>query len=106
MDFKAANCATYHDIVRYCHEKGRKRHVQPWLGKSTHAASNSCATRSSNGLGGQLSDGFVRTPNGPVIIDVEDIASLPMQSLWHGMNAHPWQGRRLAWTAGFSFCAL
>ena len=38
-----------------------------------------------------LSDGFVRTPNGPVI-DVEDIASLPMLALWQGMNAHPWQG--------------
>ena len=38
-----------------------------------------------------LSDGFAATPAGPVI-DVEQIVSRPMLSLWRGMNAHPWQG--------------
>ena len=92
-DFKAANCATYHDIVRYCHERAvsamftlgsEKKHAPQRVRQLRDQVPKQFWVIN-------LSDGFVRTPDGPVI-DVEDIASKPMLSLWRGMNAHPWQG--------------
>lgn len=93
VDFKAANCATYHDIVRYCHEKAVSAMFS--LGSEKKYAPQRIKQLRDKVVKQfwvvNLSDGFVRTPNGPVI-DVEDIASLPMKALWQGMNAHPWQG--------------
>lgn len=93
VDFKAANCATYHDIGRYCHERAVSAMFS--LG-----AAKAYAPQRVKQLRDKvpkqfwvvnLSDGFRVTPPGPVI-DVEDIASRPMLALWRGMNTWPWQG--------------
>ncbi|MBE6441791.1 MAG: phosphoenolpyruvate synthase [Desulfovibrio desulfuricans] len=93
VDFKAANCATYHDIVRYCHERAVSAMFS--LGSEKKHAPRRVKQLRDQVLKQfwvvNLSDGFVKTPAGPVI-DVEDIASRPMLALWRGMNAHPWQG--------------
>ena len=92
-EFKAVNCQTYHDIARYCHERAVSAMFS--LGAEKKYAPQRVKQLRDKVVKQfwvvNLSDGFVRTPNGPVI-DVEDIASLPMQALWQGMNAHPWQG--------------
>lgn len=93
VDFKAANCATYHDIGRYCHERAVSAMFS--LGAEKRYAPQRVKQLRDKVVKQfwvvNLSDGFIRTPSGPVI-DVEDIASRPMLALWHGMNAHPWQG--------------
>ncbi|MGE9986416.1 PEP/pyruvate-binding domain-containing protein [Desulfovibrio sp. SGI.169] len=92
-DFRAVNCATYHDIARYCHEKAvsamfalgaEKRHAPQRVKQLRDTVLKQFWVVN-------LSDGFTATPTGPVI-DVERIASRPMLALWRGMNAHPWQG--------------
>lgn len=93
VDFTAANCATYHDIARYCHEKavsamfalGAEKQFAPLRVKQLRDAVLKQFWVVN------LSDGFTRTPPGPVI-DIEQIASCPMRALWRGMNAYPWQG--------------
>lgn len=93
VDFRAANCATYHDIARYCHEKAvsamfalgaEKRHAPQRVKQLRDTVLKQFWVVN-------LSDGFTTTPAGPVI-DVEQIGSRPMLALWRGMNAHPWQG--------------
>lgn len=93
VDFRAANCATYHDIARYCHEKAvsamfalgaEKRHAPQRVKQLRDTVLKQFWVVN-------LSDGFTATPTGPVI-DVGQIASRPMRALWRGMNAHPWQG--------------
>lgn len=93
VDFKAANCATYHDIGRYCHERAVSAMFS--LGAAKAYAPQRVKQLRDKVLKQfwvvNLSDGFRVTPSGPVI-DVEDIASRPMRALWRGMNAWPWQG--------------
>ncbi|MBO4300412.1 MAG: phosphoenolpyruvate synthase, partial [Desulfovibrio sp.] len=93
VDFKAANCATYHDIVRYCHERAvsamftlgsEKKHAPRRVKQLRDRVPKQFWVVN-------LGDGFARTPAGPVI-DVEDITCRPMLAIWRGMNAHPWQG--------------
>lgn len=100
-EFKAAQCHTYHDIARYCHEKavgsmfafGSQHKHAPERVKQLH----------DQGVMKQfwvvnLDDGFCppaspssATRRDPTI-GIERIASVPMQALWRGMNAYPWQG--------------
>lgn len=92
-DFTAANCATYHDIARFCHEKavsamfalGAEKQFAPMRVKQLRDAVLKQFWVVN------LSDGFAVHPSGPVI-DIEQIASFPMRALWRGMNAYPWQG--------------
>lgn len=93
VDFIAANCATYHDIARYCHEKavsamfalGAEKQFAPVRVKQLRD------TVLKQFWVVNLSDGFAANPPGPVI-DIEQITSCPMLALWRGMNAYPWQG--------------
>lgn len=93
VDFRADKCATYHDIVRYCHERAVSAMFS--LGSEKKYAPQRVKQLRDTVLKQfwvvNLSDGFARTPAGPVI-DVQDIASRPMLAIWGGMNAHPWQG--------------
>ena len=93
VDFKAANCQTYHDIARYCHEKAVSAMFT--LGSDKQYAAQRIKQLRDKVLKQfwvvNLNDGFGKVQPGPVI-DVEDITSIPMQAIWHGMNAYPWQG--------------
>ena len=92
-EFKAANCQTYHDIARYCHERAVSAMFS--LGAEKKYAPQRVKQLRDKVLKQfwvvNLSDGFLTVPSGPVI-DIEQIASVPMRALWHGMNAYPWQG--------------
>ena len=91
VDFKAANCQTYHDIARYCHEKAVSAMFT--LGSDKQYAAQRIKQLRDKVLKQfwvvNLNDGFGKVQPGPVI-DVEDITSIPMQAIWRGMNA--WQG--------------
>ncbi|MDR1777828.1 MAG: hypothetical protein LBR31_08405 [Desulfovibrio sp.] len=93
VDFAARNCATYHDIARYCHERAISSMFAVGSGKG-HADKHVKQLR--DGILKQfwvvnLNDGFVVEPKGPVI-DISQITSRPMLPLWRGMNVYPWQG--------------
>ncbi|SCM74724.1 PEP/pyruvate-binding domain-containing protein [Desulfovibrio sp. 86] len=92
-EFKAANCQTYHDIARYCHERAVSAMFS--LGAEKKYAPQRVKQLRDKVLKQfwvvNLSDGFAVTPSGPVI-DIDQIASVPMRALWRGMNAYPWQG--------------
>lgn len=64
VDFKAANCATYHDIVRYCHEKAVSAMFS--LGSEKKYAPQRIKQLRDKVVKQfwvvNLSDGFVRTP--------------------------------------------
>lgn len=95
-EFKARNCSTYHDLMRYCHEKA----VQEMFAYSERqrfpqraARQLVCEVRRQfwvldlddgfSGDGRERDDGFV---------SLEQIRSVPMLALWTGMMAIPWEG--------------
>ncbi len=93
LDFNAVNCRTYHDIGRFCHEKAVSAMFS--LGSAKKCAPQR-VKQLCDGVPKQfwvvnLGDGFSEIPSGP-LIDVSQIASLPLLALWKGMNAEIWQG--------------
>lgn len=99
-DFKAANCHTYHDIARYCHEKAVGSMFA--FGSQHKHAPDRVKQLYDNGVPKQfwvvnLDDGFSTEAAATALrrdptINIEHIHSVPMQALWRGMNAYPWQG--------------
>jgi hypothetical protein len=92
-DFTARNCATYHDIVRYCHKKALSSMFAVGSDKRNAAQH---VKQLKDGVLKQfwvvnLNDGFASVPAGPVV-EITQITSRPMLSLWRGMNVYPWQG--------------
>lgn len=94
VDFRASNCRTYHDITRFCHEKGVKamfsfgknRTIPLYEAKQLHESGNPKQFWVVN-----LQDGFAVEPEDKWI-DISDITSIPMRALWGGMHALPWEG--------------
>ncbi|MBR3664644.1 MAG: phosphoenolpyruvate synthase [Desulfovibrio sp.] len=104
-DFCPENCTSLHDITRFCHEK---------------AVSVLFDMQDTQGarIGKQLKCGaklqywvvdmgraFTRPVDGPVV-DIKEIASLPMLALWQGMVAIRWDGPPSAGAAGFMSVVL
>ena len=93
-DFSAAQCRTYHDIARYCHEKAVS---SMFAFGSDHKNAPLRVKQLQDGALKQfwvvdLDDGFAgHAPHSPVI-PLEHIASRPMRHVWYGMNAYPWEG--------------
>ncbi|MCR5813751.1 MAG: phosphoenolpyruvate synthase [Desulfovibrio sp.] len=103
--FRPENCTTLHDITRFCHEK---------------AVSVLFDMQDTQGarIGKQLKCGaklqywvvdmgraFTRPVEGSVV-DITEIASLPMLALWDGMVAIRWDGPPSAGAAGFMSVVL
>lgn len=100
-EFKAANCHTYHDIARYCHEKAVGSMFA--FGSQHKHAPERVKQLQDQGVMKQfwvvnLDDGFCPPASNDnaarrdPCIGIERIASVPMQALWRGMNAYAWQG--------------
>lgn len=95
-DFKPANCRTLHDVMRYCHERA----VNVMFEFGTHDDYIEAASRQlicdvpKQFWILNLDDGF--SPEGQERKDrcilLEHIVSYPMQMLWEGMQAVPWEG--------------
>lgn len=90
-EFTAEHCVTPYDVAAFCHARA----VEHMLGLAA-SMKGSGIRQVWDGVPKQfwavdLADGFIDGPGGR-IIDVGQIASRPMQSLWHGMNILPWQG--------------
>lgn len=98
--FAPEHCQTLHDITRFCHEKSVQlmfedgSDVNQRMGKQLKA-----------GVKLQywivdMGGGFRRHVGGAVV-DIADIASVPMLALWDGMVAIPWAGPPAASASGF-----
>lgn len=91
--FAPENCETLHDITRFCHEKVLEEMFR-------FANERRLAGRSSKQLKCDLpmtywllnlDDGFKRDVEGN-LVELEDVASIPMLAFWRGMLATPWEG--------------
>ncbi|TKB08019.1 PEP/pyruvate-binding domain-containing protein [Desulforhopalus sp. IMCC35007] len=93
--FRSNWCETLHDITRFCHEKSVSEMFN--YGKE-HRFDKGTAKR----LVGEvplewwvidLADGFRQgLDSGSKMVRIEDIVSLPMQAIWRGISAFPWEG--------------
>jgi pyruvate,water dikinase len=92
-DFKSANCHTFHDIGRFCHEKAVAEMFR-FGSQQRHAPQRvkqlQCDVPKQFWVV-NLDDGFDGEVSGP-LVPVARITSVPMRTLWRGMNAVPWQG--------------
>ena len=92
-DFKSANCHTFHDLGRFCHEKAVAEMFR-FGSQQRHAPQRvkqlQCDVPKQFWVV-NLDDGFDGEVSGP-LVPVARITSVPMRALWRGMNAVPWQG--------------
>lgn len=94
VNFKPSACRTFHDITRFCHEKGvaemfsfgRGKAISRYEAKQLHVDGRAKQFWVVN-----LQDGFANEPEDKWI-SIEDIRCTPMLALWHGMHARPWDG--------------
>ncbi len=93
--FKSTWCETLHDITRFCHEKSVSEMFD--YGKQHHFDKGT-AKRLVGDVPLEwwvidLADGFREgIDSHSKTVRVEDIVSLPMQAIWRGISAFPWQG--------------
>lgn len=93
--FKSSWCETLHDITRFCHEKSVSEMFN--YGKD-HRFDQGTAKRLVGDVPLEwwvidLADGFRQgVDSGSKTVRVEDITSLPMQAIWRGISAFPWEG--------------
>ncbi len=93
--FKSTWCETLHDITRFCHEKS----VSEMFNYGTvHHFDKATAKRLVGDVPLEwwvidLADGFrPGLDSRSKTVRVEDIVSLPMQAIWRGISAFPWEG--------------
>ncbi len=92
-EFTAANCATFHDIGRYCAERAVDAMFRFGSHKehSVHRVKQLMAEVAKQFWVINLDDAFPENVRGPYI-PLEDIDCRAMRALWQGMNAKVWEG--------------
>ena len=93
LEFKAANCVTFHDIGRYCSERATDAMFRFGSHKdhSLNRVKQLMAEVAKQFWVINLDDAFPAEVKGPYI-PLEDIACEGMKALWRGMNAKAWEG--------------
>ena len=97
--FRPENCATLHDITRFCHEKG----VHEMFGGQSPLPTGA-ARRLVTDVPTQywvLDMGGGLEPGGRGAVSIDSVRSGPMLALWRGMTAVPWKGPPAAGGGGF-----
>ena len=93
--FRSNWCETLHDITRFCHEKSVSEMFD--YGKEHHF-DKATAKRLVGDVPLEwwvidLADGFRQDMDSKSkVVRIEDIVSLPMQAIWSGISAFPWEG--------------
>lgn len=93
VDFRAENCRTFRDFLNYCHVHAVREMFR--AGTSVKSA-QAPAKQLVSDVPTQfwiinLDDGFYEAVKGPVV-GLDQIASIPMRSLWEGFVDKPWEG--------------
>jgi pyruvate,water dikinase len=101
-DFRPEKCQTYHDIIRFCHEKSVNELFA--FGRHEKYSRHTCKELISNlplhWLVIDLEDGFKGEIKGRKI-HIKDINSAPFLSLWEGLSAVTWNGPQHIDVGGF-----
>lgn len=93
--FRPASCKTLHDITRFCHEKALDAMFTfgEHAGYANKAAKQLVVDAPSQWWVIDLDDGFrPGVDPGARFVHIDDIVSVPMRAIWHGMTAVPWEG--------------
>jgi pyruvate,water dikinase len=105
LQFKPANCETFHDIMRYCHEIAVREMFEFGTNEEfVEAASRQliCDVPKQfwvlNLDDGITAEGRSRKDR---CVFLKHIRSIPMLALWEGMEAVPWEGPPAVNTQGF-----
>ncbi len=102
--FKSSWCETLHDITRFCHEKSVSEMFN--YGKEHHFAKGT-AKRLVGDVPLEwwvidLADGFrAGLDSASKTVRINDIVSVPMQAIWQGIEAFPWEGPPAISARGF-----
>ncbi|MDR0477645.1 MAG: pyruvate, water dikinase [Desulfobulbaceae bacterium] len=95
--FRGAYCKTMHDITRFCHEKsvtemfsfGQRYQFADGASKQMITEDAKPLDWHVINLADGFSDDFDTKSN---FIRISQITSQPMQAIWEGMHAYPWEG--------------
>jgi pyruvate,water dikinase len=105
IEFRARNCRTFHDIMRFCHEKGVQEMFN--LSMSSQVRQNAARRLICDvpkqfwvlDLGGAFAEEVEHRTD--ACVSMAQVQSLPMRALWEGMMAVPWEGPPPVNTRGF-----
>ncbi len=96
--FRAKNCRTYHDVVRFCHEMAISEmfRINDYQNLQERGMAYRLETEVPLGIYVVDLGGGVHAPPGARTITPEQITSLPMRSLWRGITTPGvrWAGAR------------
>lgn len=103
--FRAKNCATYHDVVRFCHEMAISEmfHINDYSNLRERGMAFRLETDVPLGIYViDLGDGLA-TPPGARGVTPDQIVSVPMRALWRGITTPgvKWAGARPIDVGGF-----
>ena len=92
--FAPENCASLHDVTRFCHEKSVTEMFN--FGQEFHFSKRAAKQLKYKGTAMKwwfinLDDGFTHEVPGKYV-KLEEICSIPVGAMWDGIIAIPWQG--------------